>query len=261
MTRRVVPHLFALLITLVIADPCAHAADPSSDTQAVSLLTSSKAALSGSAVISDATLAGSATYTSGSDEDTGTVTLKAKGALEGSVSLSLSGGPRSDTRQNQSGQWSGPDGQPHSVAWHNCLTPNAWFFPQALIAQAIQDPSYVAKYIGEENRGGATVQHVQLTRIPPGASSSPFIASLSTADLYLDPASFLPVSLTFGQHPDNNSLTNLAVEIQFSNYQRSAGAQIPFHIVKLFQGTVLLDLAISSASLNTGLSDSDFNVE
>jgi hypothetical protein len=175
--------------------------------------------------------------------------------------LSLSGGPRTEVRLNQSGVWSGFDGQPHQMSWHNCLTPAAWFFPQALIAQAIADPSYIAQYSGEEKLGDALVQHVQLTRIPPGAPPSPFIATLSSADLYLDASSFLPVSLRFNQHPDGNSLTNLAVEIQFSGYQPVAGVQIPFKVVKLFQGTVSLDFTISSAKLNTGLSDNDFSIQ
>jgi hypothetical protein len=121
---RVVARMLIVLSTLFATDWHAHAASPSSSSEAVSLLASAEAALSGSTAISDVTLTGSAGYTAGSDEETGTVTLKAKGGLESSLSLSLSSGPRIETRQNQSGQWSGSDGQAHQMSWHNCLTPS-----------------------------------------------------------------------------------------------------------------------------------------
>ena len=84
------------------------------------------------------------------------------------------------------------------------------------------------------------------------------IVRLGTMDIYLDPQSFLPRVIDFTEHPDNNPNTDIAVEIQFGNFQNLNGGLIPFHIQKLLQGSLTLDLAVTSVVLNSGVPDSEF---
>jgi hypothetical protein len=64
----------------------------------------------------------------------------------------------------------------------------------------------------------------------------------------------------FNAHPDNDANTNLSVEIDYSNYQLFSGVNIPMHVQKNLQGSPILDIQLSGATLNTGLSLANFTV-
>jgi hypothetical protein len=83
----------------------------------------------------------------------------------------------------------------------------------------------------------------------------------STTDFYLDAGTLLPVAVSFQSHPDGDAGSNIAVEIDFSNYQPSNGIQVPFRIQKLVQGSLTLDFTVSSVVLNSGLPDSLFAIQ
>ena len=79
-------------------------------------------------------------------------------------------------------------------------------------------------------------------------------------DFYVDVTTLLPVAVTFNVHPDNESITNLPVEIDFSNYQTTNSVAIPMHIQRYLQGNLLMDVEVSGASFNTGLTLSAFTI-
>ena len=57
--------------------------------------------------------------------------------------------------------------------------------------------------------------------------------------MYLDGTSLLPVAFhILNVHPDNDASTNIALEIDFSNYQVVNGVQIPMHVQRLISGGV-----------------------
>ncbi|HVS89752.1 MAG TPA: hypothetical protein VHF01_16215 [Candidatus Acidoferrum sp.] len=100
--------------------------------QAPALLQSAFAALGGANPVTDVTLTGTARRIVGSDDESGTATLKAvSGASR--LDLSFPSGQRSEVRNASGdklvGTWSGPDGVSHGIAFHNLLTEPAWFFP------------------------------------------------------------------------------------------------------------------------------------
>jgi len=149
----------------------------------------------------------------------------------------------------------------HPIAYHNLLTAPAWFFPVFPIAAGLS-PGYVATYIGRETRNGQAVEHLAVSQVstiaaPPGALS---LAHLSQVDFFLDSATFLPAAITFNIHPDSNALLDIPVEIDFSNYTAVNGAQVPFHVQKHINNSLVLDLQFDSAFLNSGLSATTFTV-
>ena len=77
-------------------------------------------------------------------------------------------------------------------------------------------------------------------------------------DFYLDGVTLLPSAVTFNAHPDNNSMTNLLIEIDFSNYQTLNGIVVPAHIQRYQQGSLMLDMSVTGAVFNAGLSLSIF---
>jgi hypothetical protein len=238
---------------------------PASDPQAVALAAQALAAL-GNAQVNDATLSGTVTRTVGPDVETGTLTLKARASVQSRIDLNLQDGTVSEIRTTASdgspaGSWIS-NGTAHPMASHNCLTDAAWFFPRlsVLNIQALTSNS-ILKYVGQEMRGGRSVQHLAYFVQPPGGNLRDLAQHLTTEDIYLDGSSLLVVAITYNEHPDNNALVDIPVELDFSDYRLVNGIQIPFHIQKTFNGNLLLDISVQSAVLNSGLTNSDFSAQ
>jgi hypothetical protein len=253
------------LIALLLSHPkLTHGqTQPPSDPQALALAGQSIAALTGGNSISDITLSGNVTW-NGVGTETGNITLKALGNGESRIDLALTDGTRTEIRDAQTGialgQWINPDATSGSIASHNCWTDATWFVPA--LGSLAAGPNVVLSYIGQETRNGETVQHIQSylyqANWPTGITPTP--QQLSTMDFYLDSTTLLPSSALFNAHPDNDPATNLAVEIDFSNYQSTSGMAVPMHIQKYSEGNLLMDITISDASFNTGLSLSAFAI-
>lgn len=235
--------------------------------QAVQYLQQALVALSGNTPTSDVTLTGTAHYIAGSDDETGTATLKAIiGASR--IDLNLSSGTRSEI-QNASaatpaGIWSGPDGVSHAIIFHNLLTEPAWFFPTFPIAHGVSSSGgYLASYIGHETHNEQAVEHVTIAQSPalPFPAGASTIAHLSQMDFFLDSTTFLPTAITFNIHPDNNALLDIPIEVRFSDYRVVSGVQVPFHVQKFLNNGLILDLQLQAATLNTGLTAAVFAVQ
>jgi hypothetical protein len=238
---------------------------PASSPQALSIAAQSIAAQTSGNAISDVTLTGSATWTSGSDTETGNATLLASGTNEGRIDLALSSGTRTEVRDAQTGtklgEWNVQNASSGKFAFHNCLTDAVWFFP--VLGSLAGGSNVVFSYIGQETRNGAAVQHLRTYASQPSksaVSATNLLQQLSTMDYYLDATTLLPSAITFNVHPDNDAGANIPVEIDFSNYQAFSGVQVPTHIQKYLQGTLLIDLTISGATFNTGIPLSDFAI-
>jgi len=223
--------------------------------------------MTGGLPLADATLTGNAVWIAGSDKEVGTVTLLSKGTGESRMDLTLSDGPRTEIR-NDSGAYpqgasAGVDGKLEPAAMHNCWNNASWFFPSLSFLSATSDPTLVFAYVGQENRYGITVEHIQVYRYLTAKRESMIDLTrvLSMADFYLDAASLLPVAIVFNGHPDDDALTNIAMEVDFYNYQAIDGIQVPMHIQKLISNGLALDVAFTGAAFNTGLSDSFFAVQ
>jgi hypothetical protein len=256
---------FALLLflTALISSPIkAQTTAPVRDPQALSVISSSLKALTGSVTVTDVILQTTATYVAGSDEETGTATLTASGNQESLVQLNLSGGARQEIRNGPAGVWIGPDGTVHSMALHDCWTDASWFFPALTLEAVSSDSQTGVAYLGTDTSKGTALLHLQVTRAPSGqtADVTALILRLSTMDIYFDPQSFLPLVLDFNTHPDVDANTNLPLEIQFGNFQNLNGALVPLHIQEYLQRTLLLDFTVGSVVVNSGVPASDFNL-
>jgi hypothetical protein len=245
---------FALLLTLgffVLSTIALAQSDP----QAITFATQSIAALTGGATVTDVTLTGNATRTVGSDVGSGPANFYAKGLYESRLDLNLNTGTRSEIRNSSNGpqgEWLGSDGTPYPYSSFNCLTDPVWFFPIFSSLASANDPNQTLTYIGLETLNGESVQH--LHSVWSGQQ-------LTAMDFYLDAATFLPVAINFSAHPDNDPVTNTAMQILFSDYQNVNGVLVPYHIQELLNGTLLLDFTATSSIVNSGLLDSLFAIQ
>lgn len=233
------------------------------DPQALTLAKLSVQALTSSQSLTDATLQGTANFTTGSAEESGSFLLELKGNQESKLVLNLTGGIRQEIRQLQAGAWVGPDGQKHASALHNSWTDASTLLPVFSLAAALSNSQIATIYLGQTTINGVTADHLQLSKVASGQDPrmATQIQQLSTMDIYLNPASHLPLVIAFNTHPDDNLRRGFPVEIQFSSYQQFGGIQVPTRIQKFLQGTLTLDLAVKSIATNTGIADSEFSTQ
>lgn len=286
--------LFFLLIpaSLSAQQSTPPAGSVASDPQAVALVQQALTVLTGAANVSDVTLTGTARRIAGSDDETGTATLKGSALGDSRVDLVFPSGNRSEIRNHAAiplpdalpngpvpgtaqaaqtaqpvGAWSGPDGVLHGVALHNVLADPTWYFPQFTLRR-LANPPYILSYLGTESFGGQQAIHITAAqRLAPAINGQPstelpsLTQHLSRLDVYLDPATLLPLAIGYDEHPDVNAFTDIPIQIQFSEYQAFQGAQVPRHIKKLLNNGLVLDLQFSGVDFNSGLNATAFQIQ
>jgi hypothetical protein len=258
----------ALLITVggyLLATSATFGATPtptatgSTGANATTLLNQLSNAFSGGQVVHQVQLTGNAAWHVGSIDDTGSATLSAATTGSSQMQLSLSSsGTRTEAQagrgSDQSCTWTAEDAVAHTIDPGNCWRPVIWFLPPLSL-----QPSLLPSYLGAVDLGTGPVgfsttsyRHLQGELVLPSLKTklASDIMLSSTADLGLDPASLLPAVLTYSITPDNGAPIPIAIEIRYSNYQTINGVKIPFTIQRYVNGSLQLEIAVSSAQVN-----------
>jgi hypothetical protein len=231
-----------------------------SDPRALALIQQSFTAMTGQITVGDVTLQCTARRVAGSDDETGTATLKALTTGEMRLDFDFPSGRRSEVRTvssdgNLMGNWSGRKGVSHLISNHNLMADSTWFFPAFSMSRLASSKGYIVSYIGQENRDGTAVTHVKV--LPQLNVPRPRIVQViqyhAQRHIYLDASTSLPVALDFNTHPENNLMIDIPVEIRFLDYRTVQGVQIPFHVQKYIHNNLVLDIQVQTATLNSGL--------
>jgi hypothetical protein len=199
-------------------------------------------------------MSGTANWTFGSDQQTGTVTIQAIANGQSSMLLQLPSGSRVETQNPFSDSqrqcsWSGVDAVVHKSAVHHCWVDAIWFLPEITMqigAGAPDDAASVAQATDASNVRIHRERHlVDVDSVQTGQ----FIAHLSAVDLDINSATGLPVMLAFATHPDNDAGIDMAVEVHYSAYSTFSGVTVPTHIQKFINHSPVLDLQISNVQV------------
>lgn len=245
--------LFAVIsIFLLLCSELRAANDPTG--AGVNLLGQIAKAFAADTAVSNVKLSGTAQWYAGSLQDYGNATLVA--ASDGSSQMQLQMAKMGSRTESQTGvgpsmscQWAGADAVPHVFGSSNCVRPIVWFLPAVALQQSSLLTILTASDLGI---GADTYRHAQLqfaaTALVPGSGSEAMQAS--TTNLALDPASFLPQVLAYRVSPDNGSPIAVPIEVHFSDYRLVNGAQLPFRIQRYLNGTLQLDVTVTSAEVN-----------
>jgi hypothetical protein len=210
-------------------------------------------------VVQSVQLNGNASWYAGSLEDSGTVTLTAATTGSSQMQLQLASiGQRTEsqtgTGSNAACQWASANGVANEVSLGNCWRPDLWFLPALSLQPTLLPSSLTAVDLGVGPVGfsGNSYRHLQSQLVFSNLASqlSSNLAQQSTTDLGLDPTTLLPAVLAYTVHPDNGAQAQIGIEIHYSNYQAVNGVQIPFHIQRYVNGSLQLDIVLSSAQIN-----------
>ena len=199
-------------------------------------------------------MTGTANWTFGSDQQTGTVTLQANANGQSRVLLQLPSGSRSEVQNpfansHRQCTWSGADAVVHTSAVHHCWIDAIWFLPPITMQTGAGASDDVASVVQLFDTSKIRIHRERHLVDVDSAQTSQFIAHLSAVDLDLDSASGLPVLLTYAAHPDNDAGVDIGVEIHYSAYQSFSGVTVPTHIQKFINHSLVLDLQISSVQV------------
>jgi hypothetical protein len=228
-------------------------------TNATGLLTQLSTAFSGGNVVHQVQLTGSATWQAGSLNDAGSATLNAASTGLSQVQLSLAAlGTHIEAQSGQGTDiactWTGNDGVSHNIDPGNCWKPLVWFLPAISLQPSSLPTTLGALDLGSSKVGfsAATYRHLQTELVLPNLTSTLTTEMMqrSTVDVGLDPVSLLPAVLSYSIRPDNGAPIDIAVEIHYSNYKSISGVQIPFTIERYVNGTLQLEVTVSSAQAN-----------
>jgi hypothetical protein len=223
---------------------------------AVAALSGAAQAFSRGMPVHSVTLTGTVEWTAGSDHENGNVSLVAN--ADGSYQTTLQLGPSSRTvtqtafSQGQQCTWAGSDGIVHQGAPQNCALSVAWFLPQVALAGNLQPQGTVTTMMGNgvsSQNPGVDIRQQQ-SMLPPyfPAGMASLYTHLTALDIYYNPATYLPLSLTYNLHPDANAGTDIPVQVQFSNYQTVEGITVPFLIQRYVNGVLDLNITISAVT-------------
>lgn len=218
-------YLIGLCVLFVLFVPSALAQSTSTQSNdATAILAQINAVFSGGKPVRHVQFSGNATWYSGGDQDTGTVTLavSTSGSAQMQLAMIRKGAwieTQSDIGFGMNCGWAGADGVAHTGEAMNCLKPVVWFLP-SLALQPSQIPAGVgAADLGIGTVGSGSYRHLQLqavlSEMPDRLLSESVQAS--TMDLGYDPQTLLARVLTYRVHPDNGAPVWISIEIRYSN--------------------------------------------
>jgi hypothetical protein len=243
-----------LVITLSLFSPFLQAQQPSSlGLQAPPLLWRTIAVMTGGTRIKSATLAGTITLYGQTNNTTSTFTASAD--TSGNSQFNISNGlseSRSVSGGTSSGNVIGPGGVSYTLSTQNPMTTSAWFLTAFSVASRSVPRDYANSYMDSETQNGVLVHHLQVWQQASGATPdvSASIKSLTLEDIYLDQMSHLPVLVAFNLHLGTGPLSNVPMQVYFSNYQKTQTCTVAYHIQVYMNGSLIWDLQVSSASFS-----------
>jgi hypothetical protein len=251
------------LIVFVVCSVASASAQTGTPATAATILNQAYAALSSGTTVADLTASGTIVWIIG-DQQSGSATLRVKGALESRIDLTLGSTVRTEIRNDTSGpdgEWITPDGIAHRMPLHDLWTASAWYSPYSVVASMLGSNLNLT-YIASEIQNNLAVDHLRVARSSiAGAPGTILTSHLSAIDLYLDQTSHLPWSIQFVGHPDDNASVDIPIEIRFANYQSVNGVLFPFRIQRLVGNVLNLDLTVTNVAINTNLPDTVFTLQ
>jgi hypothetical protein len=220
---------------------------------AASILAQASSAFGSHAGLKSVTMTGQAQLVAGSTTEAGNITLTA--GTDGSFQVTFSSGKgvrvdqQSGFSQGTVCGWTDEAGTSHTVPSHNCMVPVNWFLPMLSVSGGQQPAGILSRLPGVE---GDNVIVRQSSPAPStwSADQASLLEHLGTVDLHLNSATKLPTSLVYTIHPDHSASIDIPVRVTFSSYQVVEGVAIPFHIQRFVNGSLSLDITVTSASIN-----------
>jgi len=187
------------------------------------------------------------------------VIIKTRGTSQLRSELTTSKGLRVTVISSGAGAIKQPDGTIKRLAPENVAGYRNQYLPALSSLFEFGFASAPIGNLGPANVDGATADVISI-----GTSSKPTLGSSSTATqasqilFYIDRATQFVTRMQRLHYSENVSDETQTMEIRFSDYRAIQGVSIPFHQQTYIDGSMLMDLQLSSVDLSASTADSDF---
>lgn len=233
---------------------------PTRDAQAVLLLQTIVKAMGGGLIPSDSTANGTVIETVGSDSQNGTIQVLTRGTAESLESINLPDLTQTTVYANLlAGQTNGPTAQ-QQISGQLAATSQTVFYPLPFIAGALGNSDVSIQYVGQETVDGAATQHVRVWNTYASKARQQTLARYSVHDLWIGASNGMPLKISFTRQASGGQAFKTLVEFDFSNYQQVGSFAYPSQVNESLNGTLWLTVSIQTMSFNTGLQDTQFQV-
>lgn len=120
------------------------------------------------------------------------------------------------------------------------------------------NPQVILEYVGLEQAGSTSVHHVRMQRrfsqnLGLGTYDEP-------CDFYIEAQSLLLIKLTYVQRAPSDLSVTIPVEIDYANYQLTAGIMVPMSVTYVVNGTDVNPQVVTSFAVNQGTQPTDFQL-
>jgi hypothetical protein len=203
--------------------------------------------------IKQITLSGTVNKYAGSLNDSGSANIVASEDGSGTISFDFSkqGAFQETAEPLMKGricQWQNASGKSQDSDSAVCAVPLPWALPSLALQPTAGDLSFTDEGIAPLNGGQYRVLLLTASdAIPPTAGDS---RDLGTARVGLDPNTLLPTVVEYHIVPNSNPMAVLRIDVTYGNYGLEHGVQVPHSIQRRINGSLELDIAIQSVSLN-----------
>jgi hypothetical protein len=157
--------------------------------------------------------------------------------------------------------WFKQDGLTKPIKGPASLTMQSAFLIAPLIDDLLNDPDIAIQGMGTETTDVAQTYHFVLSNTFNSSPDLKDFSKLTQRDLWIDTSTRLPVRLSYaistGAGPAD---VTLPVVIDYSDFSPNRGVTIPHHINVSLNGTQWLSVSITTVSVNSGVSLSDFQL-
>lgn len=246
------------LLLFLAAISSAGAQNISNYFSATTLLANGWTAFSRGVPIHAIQITGQISTQAGSSNASGSIRASAAADTTNSLQVSLSSGVSSESRGAANGmyqcEWVDSDGIQHQLSFANCWQSVTWFAPSLSFETALAPTNIGVFYVGHETVGTEGVEHLRFQTIYGStgtpASVTSAVQQASTADLYVDSGTFLPVELKYQISSDADSNVLIPVEVHYSNFAQSSNVTVPLHIEKFINGSLQQTINVSAVIVN-----------
>lgn len=206
-----------------------------------------------SRALSSITMSGTVSWTAGSLQDSGNVTLTASVDGSSSESWSLASQPHSlsatSFANGRSCNYTDPSGKNHNYASPECFRAVPWFAPWMSILMLSGNTMSRTSGISFPNPDGTSAQLEYVTGAADVAPSPSVFAIMRTGTavgIILDPKTSLIDEIDFSQTIDSDTSRVVPYRIVFSDYRPEGGIILPHHIQRFIQRTLQADITITN---------------
>jgi outer membrane lipoprotein-sorting protein len=250
--------LLVLPVALIAQQANQTVTPPTRDPQAVSVLQQAFAAL-GNKLPADSVATGTVTIVEGSSKDDGTIRIATRSHDQSVEDITLPNDHRvvvysrlaaTETR----------GGKTKTASLELSLSSQTPDFPLPLVEWALNSPDASATYVGLESVNGESLHHIRIWNALASKPALQSVSEFSIRDIWIDPVKFLPREISYFRREGGGYAPRFQVEVFFSDYHEVSGIFYPFLIQKNFNGTPWTTITVSSVKLNTGLTDTDFQL-